>query len=142
MADGLYTNTKTKGTQAEIEALCYFHKNGYFVSIPFGENAPYDLIVESPTKKCYRVQVRRSSWVDDVLPVSLRVISKNYTRTIDLSRIDLFAIWDGDTFYVIPVQEVENAVAFIYLRRVPAKNGQKKRVHLAASFKEALRHCP
>jgi hypothetical protein len=142
MADGLYINTKTKGTQAEVEALCYFHRNGYFVSIPFGENAPYDLIVESPTKKCYRVQVRRSSWVGEVLPVSLRVISKNYARTIDFSRIDIFAIWDSEAFYIIPVQEVAGSTSSIHIRRIPARNGQKKRLHLAEDFREALRYCP
>jgi len=130
-----YRNTKQKGDEAELSVLLGLKKQGFTVSIPFGENAPYDLIAESTTGKVHRIQIRWASWKDGVLHLSLRIVSKNYTRTLDRTRIDAFIVWDGQDAYVIPVSTTENCNNRISLRKTSPKNGQKKGVRLASSFK-------
>ncbi len=118
----MYTNTKVKGDQAQIETICFLKRNGYSVSIPFGENDPYDLIAESPSGNLYRVQVRWASWKNEVLKVSLRAISKNYVRTLDLSRIDAFVAYDGNDFYIVPKALFDGRAATVQFRKVAARN--------------------
>jgi hypothetical protein len=138
----LYDNTKVKGDIAEMEALVFLSRGGYRVSIPFGENCPYDLVAESPSGKMYRVQVRWSTWHKDVLTVSLRATSKNYARTLDLSRIDVFLVFDGASAYVIPTDTLKHCKAYFSLRVSVPKNNQVKGVSWASSFKEALHLIP
>lgn len=137
-----YQNTKAKGNSAELEALCFFNRKGYVVSLPFGDNAPYDLVMESPTGKVYRVQIRWSSWKDDVLMVNLQRSSQGRSYPLDLSRIDAFAAWDGAKFYVVPVTELAHCKAGFSLRRAAAKNGQTAGINLASDFLEATHLVP
>ena len=108
--------------------------NGYAVSFPFGENVPYDLITESPTHRLYRVQVRWATAKGARLEVRLRAVSKNYSRTLDFSRIDVFAVYNGSTIYWVPVQALEGMSALFTLRTEPPANNQKKRIHLAEDY--------
>ena len=134
-----YDNSKSKGASAELEVACWLKRNGYSVSFPFGENAPNDLIVESQAGKLYRVQVRCASWKKDTLTLSLRIVSKNYSRTIDRERVDTFVIWsdEGEAFVIPSYMTLENGAEF-RIRRSAPRNGQKKGVRLAETFREAL----
>ena len=137
-----YDNTKVKGGCAEVEALRFFMGKGYTASLPFGENAPYDLVVESPAKRLYRIQVRWSTWRGNTLHVRLRVVSKNYSRTIDQSRVDAFVVWDGNDIFVIPSSETASYTSEMTLRREAPKNSQQKGIRLASLFKEAVHFVP
>jgi hypothetical protein len=138
----VYNNTKTKGTQAEIECLRFFVNDGFQVSIPFGENAPYDMLVESPTNLIYRVQVRYATRKNGVVKVSLRAVSKSYSRPLDFSSIDTFAVFDGQDVYGIPVQLAQEYKAVIQLRVEPTKNNQMKGVISAENYLNGLRYVP
>jgi hypothetical protein len=129
-------NTKDKGDEAELSVLLFLKQHGYSMSIPFGENAPYDLVAESPTRKIYRVQVRWSTWAGNVLKVRLRSSSKNYYRTIDRTRIDVFAVWDGEMPYFLSTAETMDNVNELWLRKEKAKNGQTKGIRLIADCKD------
>ena len=137
-----YQNTKAKGNSAELEVLCFFNRKGYVVSLPFGDNAPYDLILESPSAKVYRVQVRWSSWKGDVLMVNLQRSSQGRSYPLDLTRIDTFVAWDGTKLYIVPVQKLAHCKAGFSLRRSETKNGQSKGINLASDFFEALHLVP
>lgn len=134
-----YENTKVKGDEGELEVLCYLKRRGYSVALPFGENAPYDLIVESPSGRLYRLQVRWASWTNGVLPLRLRIVSKNYSKTIDQDRIDIFALWDGKDAYFIPTAHTKGYRSNLHLRRTPPKNNQKKRIRMASDYRDALK---
>ncbi len=131
----MYDNSKTKGNRAELNVLYRFSEAGFSVSIPFGDNAPYDLIVESPSKKLYRIQTRWCSWKGEVLSVSLQRSSQGVSFPLDLTRIDAMVAFDGKDLYLIPVTGLTVATA-IQLRRSPAKNGQTKGVRLSSDFKD------
>ena len=137
-----YANTKVKGDHAELEALAFLTRSGYQVSIPFGENCPYDLVAESATGVVYRVQVRWASWKEGVLPVRLRANSKNYCRTLNLDRIDVFLIYDGESFFLIPTDRLRHCKAVFSLKGERPKNGQKIGVSMAEDFKENLSLIP
>lgn len=42
------TLTKDQGNKAEIAVISEFIKRGFSVSIPFGQNDPFDLVVKFP----------------------------------------------------------------------------------------------
>lgn len=127
-------NTKNKGDLAELAVAKFLCSHQYAVSFPFGENTPYDLVVESPSFVLYRVQVRWATPKDGRLEVRLRAVSKNYSRTLDFSRIDVFAVYDGEVIYWVPVSLLEDRAATFTLRMDPSANNQKKRVHFAKDY--------
>jgi hypothetical protein len=129
-----YDNTKKKGDMAELTALVYFANLGFTVSTPFGENAPYDIIVEASNKKLYRVQVRYCSWKNNALNLSLRMVSKNYNKTLDRSRIDIFFLWDGFTAYIVPVEETMTCKATFTMRKTVPRNGQTQGIRFASDY--------
>tara|TARA_Y100000310_G_scaffold282353_1_gene303490 strand:+ start:5558 stop:5980 length:423 start_codon:yes stop_codon:yes gene_type:complete len=135
-------NSKVKGDDAEVAALSLFKRNGYTVSIPFGENAPYDLVVESPGRRVYRVQVRWCNWTKGSLMVNLRTFVGRKHKTLDRDRIDAFVAWDGSEAFVIPVADTMGCKSGLSLRREPAKNGQVKGVRLAEPYRNALHLLP
>ena len=137
-----YENTKIKGNSAELEVFCFFNRRGYIVSLPFGENAPYDVVLESPSGKVYRVQIRWSSWNKEVLRVSLRRSSRGRSEPLDLKRIDAFVAWDGEKVFVVPVEHLKRCRAAFSLRRSPPKNSQKLGINLAADFEQAAQLLP
>jgi len=138
----MYENTKVKGEAAEVEVLVNLKRRGYRVSVPFGENSPYDLIVESPSGMLYRIQVRAASWKLGHLVLSLRCVSKNYSRTLDRSRIEAFIVWDGTTCYVVPCVDTQGCETTFSLRRDAAKNGQKKKTRDADTYANAFHLIP
>ncbi len=137
-----YNNTKTKGNIAETFVLYKLSEKGYSVSIPFGENCPYDLIAESPNGKLYRIQVRKCSWKNNVLEVPVRIISKNYTRTLDFNRIEMFIVSNEKNLYVIPIKEIKDCKASFSLRKTKPKNNQKKKIKMAKDYLEAYHLMP
>ena len=138
----VYDNSKVKGDWAEMEVMVFLTRSGYRVSIPFGENCPYDLVAESPAGNLYRVQVRWSSWKSGLLSVRLRAKSKNYCRSLDLSRIDVFAILDGTHIYLIPTVDLGHCKAEFTLRADPPKNNQKVGISMAEDYREAAHRIP
>lgn len=126
-------NTKDKGDFAEIEAIRFFKQNGYSVSIPFGDNDPYDLIIESPNKNLYRIQVRYSAFNEEYVKVRLTSTSRYTQTTLDFQRVEAFVIFDSKDFYIVPTSQIANKCA-LHLRKLPAKNNQKEKIHLAENF--------
>jgi len=137
-----YQNTKVKGDQAEMEVMVYLTRAGYRVSLPFGENCPYDLVVESPKGNLYRVQVRWATWRQGILAVRLRATSKNYSRPLELARIDAFGVFDGTSVYLVPTRDLAHCKAEFTLRAESPKNGQRAGVSMAADYKEAVSLLP
>lgn len=136
------TNTKDKGTMAELEVMCFLKRHGYHLSVPFGENAPYDLIAESPTGILYRVQTRSSIWHRGVINLSLRAVSKNYSRSLDRNRIDVFALWDGSIVHIIPVCDTLACKSVFSLRRDAPVNGQTRNINPSIKYQEAIALMP
>ena len=135
-------STKFKGNNAELETLAFFKRRGYSVSLPFGDCDPYDLVVESPTRRLYRVQVRWVSWKGDVAVLPLRSHGRGKPKTLDMTRVEAFAAWDGATIYIVPVRVLGDRINAFQLRRAYPKNNQRKGINLASEFEEACHFLP
>ena len=56
-------NTKQVGDTSEAVVLAELVKQGYTVSVPFGDNDPYDLVVDT-VDGLHRVQIK-TGWIED-----------------------------------------------------------------------------
>jgi len=107
-------NTKDTGDLAESAAITELIRSDYSVSIPFGDNDPYDLVVEK-NGETDLVQVK-SGWLKNGKVVFN--CYKNTTKegdyhqeTYSKSEIDTFAVWseEKNQLYLIPVEETPSA---------------------------------
>lgn len=133
----MYLNTKVKGSRAELEVACFLTRNGFVVSFPFGDNAPYDMLAENSLGKLWRIQVRWCTWRKEILRVSLRTSSNGVSKTLNLSRIDAFVIFDGADFFIIPVSKIGERTGAIHLRRSSARNNQLRGIWKSSEYMNA-----
>lgn len=130
-------NAKQKGNLTELQCLTAFYKEGCHVSIPFGENSRYDMIVDIKGK-LIKVQVKTSSLKNgdpNVIEFSCRSTRVNCkgTKTMRYTKeeIDYFATYWNNKCYLIPVTECSVTKT---LRFAPPKNGQKVGVSFAKDY--------
>ena len=71
-------NSKSIGDLAELKVITDLTERGFDVSIPFGDNCKYDLIVDI-NGSLKKVQVKARSTRNNVISVELRSCMRNYT---------------------------------------------------------------
>ncbi len=102
-------NTNTQGNIGLADAIAYFVKHEYVVSIPLNDTQPYDLVIDKDGKlervsvktstskaggKSYKVKLSTSSW------------GRNH-KPLDKTKIDkLFVLTESEDRYVIPVSDL------------------------------------
>ena len=128
--------SKEKGNLTELQCLTAFYERGIKVSLPYGENCRYDMIIDV-NNHLLRVQCKTSNFVsDECFKFSCRSTRVNsngcYERRYTKDEIDLFATFYQGQCYLIPVEETntEKKLRFCY----PA-NGQKYGISLAEDYK-------
>lgn len=101
-------DTVTIGRLTEAKALAHFTSLGYVVSLPFGGQARYDLIIDV-NGKLIRVQVKTGQYKEGC--IVFYTCSSHYLQgshvhtTYSKDDIDYFLTeWD-DQFYLVPVEE-------------------------------------
>ena len=129
-------NSKHRGALTELQTLTYLFELGYQVSIPFGDNARYDLVLDV-NNKLYKIQVKSASLTQNegVYKIDcsrMRVnrgenVRKHYTS----EEVDYFATMINNKCYLIPQSEVSDSK---FLRFVPPKNGQTKGITFAKDY--------
>lgn len=117
-------NTKSTGNKAEIVIISEFIKNDIPVSLPFGDNQPYDIVID--TKDGFKsVQVKHGIFKNGVVvaDVRKRIGSSRigYVTYDDL--VDYIAIWCEylNKCYLLSMKECDNKTN-IYLRVDKPKN--------------------
>ena len=128
---------KQKGNLTELQCLTAFYQEGCHVSLPYGENSRYDMIVDVQGK-LIRVQVKTSSLKknsNDAITFSCRSSHVNSTGVQNTKytdeEIDYFAtFWEGQC-YLIPVSECSTEKS---LRFSPPRNGQIKGISFASDY--------
>ena len=128
-------NTKSVGDRSEVEVMAALARAGYLISIPFGENHRYDLIVEKDGVLS-RIQVKTGRLRDGVILFS--PWSSHSHRNGPFCRpysgeIESFAVYcpDVDATFIVPVGDVRMSGS---LRWTPTKNGQSAGVRWASSY--------
>lgn len=129
--------TKQKGNITELQCAIAFINAGFKVSIPYGEDCKYDMIVDKDGN-LYRIQCKTSRALPDsnegfkfntrsVVITTHGAKESRYTR----KEIDYFAtVYEGNC-YLVPVEECgcEKVLRFCY-----PPNGQKKNISLAVNY--------
>lgn len=124
---------KWKGETAEAIVIAELLKREIPVSIPFGENQRYDLIMDL-SGKLYKVQVKSVRWLDGKVEVRKKskgrrkgkAYSKDYVGEIDFF---LLYCYELDKVYMLEVNTKIDC-----LRVNPPKNNQKKGIHWAKDY--------
>lgn len=128
-------HTNIKGNVSESAALNAFSKAGFVVSVPFGNGAPYDLIVDIG-KRLLKVQVKTGRLRGGcVLFAAQRINGHHGTKRhkYDEGEIDLFAVYceENEAVYLVPTL---GALAEGRLRVSSTKNNQQQNVRWAKDF--------
>lgn len=97
--------TKAKGAQTELECITYLHGLGYNISIPWGDNARYDFILDVK-HKLYKIQCKTSLKKEE-------------------------GIYKFQC-YLIPIEETSRREKV--MRFIPPKNNQHKKVTFANEY--------
>lgn len=122
---------KQKGNIGEAKCLAKMIELGVPVSLPFGDNERYDMIIEKDNQ-LLKVQVKYSTQSESEGSILFKCASStNHTTNKHYSTyendIDAFLFYNGLTneVYFIPI-EVIGTRKTITLRMTPSKNGQVK----------------
>lgn len=128
-------NTKQKGDITELSCILALKKHGITVSIPYGENARYDLIADI-NGRLYKIQCKTSLYKDGCLRFSCRSIHYNTKERRGISylgEIDFFMTEHNSVCYLIPIEECKNS-SQKYLRMDAAKNNQTNGISFAKDY--------
>ena len=125
--------SKQKGISTELQCLSAFAERGFTVSIPYGDGARYDFIVEI-NNRLWKIQCKTATFQEEsVYKIECRSGHSNCTRYVHKNytenEIDFFCTVINKQCYLIPVQETSTSKT---LRFIPPKNNN--RVTLAFEY--------
>jgi hypothetical protein len=128
-------HTNVNGNVSESAVLNAFSRAGFVISLPFGNGAPYDLIVDTG-ERLLKVQVKTGRLRGGrVLFPSQRINGHHGTRRhkYDEGEIDLFAVYcqENETVYLVPTL---GALTEGRLRVSSTKNNQRQNIRWAKDF--------
>ena len=118
--------SKQIGIITEEQCKLYFIERGYNVSVPIGDNAPYDFVLEV-NNNLYKIQVKHSR-VELVKNVSTRTQLRS--SGYDSSEVDYFCTMFEGMCYLIPHGNFKYKV----LRTSFPKNNQVANVSWATDY--------
>ena len=121
-------NHKAKGECTEAILIAEFIKKGYRVSVPFGDNQRYDLVVEMRHGILARVQCKTAHWENEKIVFSVSSIYTNSrgSRRVDYQgQVDYFAVhcYETGKSYLIPISVVGKTDCTLRLTPASKKNG-------------------
>jgi hypothetical protein len=124
------------GEKTEAIILAELIKRDYAVSVPFGYNHRYDLVIDQ-NGSFSRIQCK-TGWIKDGKIIFNAQSSNNYTnqRKGYHGDADVFLVFCPETDKVYWIQ-VEEVGASPYLRIEPTKNNQSKGVRWAKDYELA-----
>lgn len=136
----MYITSKELGILGETKSLTKLIEMGYTVSIPYGDNAPYDFLIHKSGSNILKVQVKTSTQ------------TKNGKTTFELSRrrgntsrredvaytsadIDYYILYSAcrDKVYAVNFNECESSHSF-NIRYEPPINGRYDNVNMENDY--------
>jgi hypothetical protein len=133
---------KSIGDRTTLAVMLALQDRGYDISLPFGENTRYDLIIDDGVTlsrvQCKTGRLRGgavrfpacSSYAHHPNP---RLLRRDY-----LGQIDYFGVYCRETrrVYLVPIADAELRRE-VALRVDPPRNGQARRIRFAAAYEIA-----
>jgi hypothetical protein len=133
-----FGNSKSIGELGVARTLSRLLESGYAVSLPFGDNLRYDLVVDDG-QRLLRVQCKTGR-LDDKGSIAFPVCSSANHRGLGRrdyrGHVDAFGVFcpETDSVYLVPICAVEHCRREARLRVDPARNRQVKGTRMAATF--------
>lgn len=127
------SNPKSVGETSEAHILAHLLKKGWAVSIPFGNNQRYDMIVDTGTA-LIRAQCKTGRPVNGSLVFSVASRNRRGERFSYHGQIEAFLIFDPNSVkvYLFPLELAGSNE--VRLRTEPAKGGPKSVIHWANDY--------
>jgi hypothetical protein len=126
------------GNRSTLKCFSAFDAAGFFVSIPFGDGVPYDLVIDDGDK-LYRVECKTARLrPDGAIDVWARSNSGRWYKSsrprLYAGRVDFLAAYcpETDKVYVIPENLLSRCM--IRLRISPTANNQTRKIRWASDF--------
>jgi PD-(D/E)XK endonuclease len=134
------------GDRTTLAVMLALRELGYAISVPFGENTRYDLVIDDGTR-LHRVQCKTGRLTNGC--VEFRT-SSSYahhpnpkpTQRHYRGQVDCFAVFCRQIgeIYLIPIDGLPDDRAL--LRLTPPLNNQRKRIRLAGDYRIASVELP
>lgn len=123
-------NTKEVSEQSEAIVLAELLKRGFSVSLPFGDNQRYDLVLDTGNK-LLRVQVKVGRTRDGFIEFDT---CSSHDRKDYRGQVEMFAVYvfEPERVYLVPVRDVPITKARLRLQE--PNNGQSKGLRWASDF--------
>lgn len=133
----LFNQKQIYGITTELIVAQKFIEKGYIVSIPYGNNSRYDMIVDTD-KDRYRIQVKHASINDNGSYTvntsnTVTTASGNSKKYYTKKDVDFIVTVIEDQLVVIPVEMVEHSQSKIF-RTVLPQYGAKSNCNLIEDF--------
>jgi hypothetical protein len=131
-------HTKDKGDLGVLKAQADLFAQGFHVLLPLTEHAPFDLVAYKDGR-FWRVQVKyRTPKPSGVMTIDFRSCWNDrhgtHMRPMNKQEVDLVCVYcpaDDRCYYFNP-RRFRNSV---WLRLSPARNGNRKNIHMAIDFR-------
>lgn len=127
------SKTKEIGIQTELLCATKLQSFGCQISIPFGDDCRYDLIVDY-NNRLYRVQCKTSHTKDNGATYHFNAHSTLWGKKVPYTEdeIDMFATIVNDRCYLIPIKSCP--YKGMTLRTSKTKNNQSKGINYIEDF--------
>ena len=130
---------KSKGDRTTLAVMIALREEGYAISIPFGENTRYDLLIDDGNTigrvQCKTGRLRAGAVLFNVCSCYGHHSNPAQVRRDYHGEVDYFAVFckETDGVYLVPIHQISTRVLGT-LRVTPPRNNQMKHVRLAADF--------
>lgn len=129
-------NNKDTGIKTEFYIINFFIQQGYTVSIPYGDNARYDFILDVKGK-LYKIQCKHGRIVDNckLMWDSCSHNPSNYNKRDYVGDADYFAVYNENTeVYLYKIDnKIPKTQCTLYLTQC-TRNSQIKRIKFAQEY--------
>lgn len=121
----LFNTMQINGITTELEVALKFIEKGYIVSVPYGNNSRYDLLVDTD-KNIYRIQVKHASLKENgsyIIDTCNKVATTTQRKVKHYMKedIDFIASIIEGQLVLLPVELIENSRSKVMRTSLPSR---------------------
>ena len=134
----LFNETQIKGLTTELKCMEKFIEYGFIVSIPYGNNSRYDLLLDGNNGHYIRIQCKTAHLNENGSYTintanSVNTATKHIIKHYDNSQVDFIASIIENELVIIPVDLIANSKSKIFRTELP-KFGTKSTCNLIKDY--------
>lgn len=133
----LFNEKQIKGITTKLACMQKFIELGYIVSVPYGNNSRYDLLVDNG-KKIWKIQCKTAKLCNNGsynINTCNKITNTNKTKTKHYTKneVDFIASIIEEQLVIIPVELIENSTGKRFRTELP-KSGSISNCNLIKDF--------